>query len=219
MAETANTFHSFSGVDIHAVFGNVEFGEIQMVSYKADREKAPVYVMGSSDPRTIARGKRLITGAVVFVVFEVDSLIQAMSGTTEQPYLSVQETANYNDDGSLIAPPGGSVTYADPLVQGTNTFAAEVDITQLNKQAPARMADQLLPFDITLVGANEYGKTTTMKIHQVELMSEAGGISIDDLVIEKQISFIARNISNWSSGRAASAVAGTLAGSVAVPAQ
>lgn len=220
MAESydrTNTFHSFSGVDIHAVFGNVEFGEIQMVSYKADREKAPVYVMGSSDPRTIARGKRLITGAVVFVVFEVDSLIQAMTNSTENPYLSVQETANYNTDGSLKAPPGGSKTYINPAVQGTNTFNAEVDITKLNVQAAARMADQLLPFDITLVGANEYGKTTTMKIHQVELMSEAGGISIDDLVIEKQISFIARNISNWTSGRAASGAAESTAQHAGAP--
>lgn len=204
---TNNTFHSFSGVDIHAVFDNVEFGEIQMVSYKADREKAPVYVMGSSDPRTIARGKRLITGAVVFVVFEVDSLIQAMSTTTEQPYLSVQETANYNDGELKEGIDGGSQTYTDPLAQGSNTFISSADATALNKQAPARMADQLLPFDITLVGANEYGKTTTMKIQGVELMSEAGGVSIDDLVIEKQISFIARNIKNWDRGIAKDAEA------------
>ncbi len=54
------TYNSFSGVDIQAVFDNVVFGELQMVSYKIDREKAPVYTMGSADLRTIARGKRLV---------------------------------------------------------------------------------------------------------------------------------------------------------------
>ena len=56
------TYNSFSGTDIHAVFGDTVFGDLQMVSYKSDREKAPVYTMGSPDPRTIARNKRLITG-------------------------------------------------------------------------------------------------------------------------------------------------------------
>lgn len=193
-----NTFHSFSGVDIHAVFNDVEFGEIQMVSYKADREKAPVYVMGSSDPRTIARGKRLITGAVVFVVFEKDSLLEVMRERTDSPYLSNQETANYGEDGLSSAPAGGSNAVGN-LSAGTNTGVVgnNVNGTDLVTQSQARLADQLLPFDITLVGANEYGKTTKMIINGVELMSEAGGVSIDDLVIEKQMSFIARSIKNW----------------------
>lgn len=201
-----NTFHSFSGVDIHAVFDDVEFGEIQMVSYKADREKAPVYVMGSSDPRTIARGKRLITGAVVFVVFEKDSLLEVMRDRTEQPYLSNQETANYGEDGLSSAPAGGS-NAVGTLSAGTNTnvVGSNVNGTDLVTQSQARLADQLLPFDITLVGANEYGKTTKMIINGVELMSEAGGVSIDDLVIEKQMSFIARSIKNWDNAAVATA--------------
>lgn len=211
-----NSFHSFSGVDIHAVFGDVEFGEIQMVSYKADRVKAPVYVMGSSDPRTIARGKRLITGAVVFVVFEKDSLLAVMNNRGNDPFLSIQETANYNDTGNQ-APAGGSLsgfggksaggggtnTSANLNGGGTNTVAANFGQSDLVKESKARLADQLLPFDITLVGANEYGKATKMIIQGVELMSESGGISIDDLVIEKQISFIARNLKTWDNNAVA----------------
>lgn len=209
----SNSFHSFSGVDIHAVFGDVEFGEIQMVSYKADRVKAPVYVMGSSDPRTIARGKRLITGAVVFVVFEKDSLLRVMNKRNDKPHLSNQETANYNESNDNASPAGGSASGFDGSVGGggTNTsgnlgtnfnLGASFDGTSLVKESQARLADQLLPFDITLVGANEYGKVTKMVIQGVELMSESGGISIDDLVIEKQISFIARNLKTWNNKRA-----------------
>ena len=194
------TFHSFSGVDIHAVFGDVQFGEIQMVSYKSDREKAPVYVMGSSDPRTIARGKRLITGAVVFVVFERDSLLAVMAEVTDQPYLSNQESANYLDN-----PPAGGSNSIPGTTQGTNAGAAFGGVDSLTTQTKARLADQLLPFDITLVGANEYGKTTKMVLEGVELMSESGGISIDDLVIEKQMSFIARRIKNWNNSAATTA--------------
>ena len=56
------------------------------------------------------------------------------------------------------------------------------------------LADQLLPFDITIVGIPEYGNAYAKRliIHGVEIMTEASGTSIDDLVIEKQNSFIAR---------------------------
>jgi len=204
------TFHSFSGVDMHAVFGDVQFGELQMVSYKSDREKAPVYVMGSSDPRTIARGKRLITGAVVFVVFERDSLLDAMNthNGNRKPYLSIEEQANFAGNDLRDNLDGGSYS-AFTGVPGTNTgglpannvgtVTANANALALATQQNARLGDQLLPFDITLVGANEYGKVTKMIINDVELMTEAGGVSIDDLVIEKQMSFIARAISNWVS--------------------
>lgn len=189
-------FHSYAGVDIHAVFGNEIFGEIQMVSYKIDREKAPVYTMGSADPRTIARGKRLITGACVFVVFDRDALVEAMNKQADRnPHLSKEFTANINADGSLTsagreaALNGGSV--------GLGGSAGTIGKETFTQQTAARLADQILPFDITLVGASEYGKTSKMVIQGVELMSEAGGMSIDDLVIEKQMSFIARAIVNW----------------------
>jgi hypothetical protein len=194
MAEaTVKTYHSFGGTDIHAVFGDEVFGELQMVSYKTDREKAPVYTMGSADLRTIARGKRLTSGACVFIVFDRDSLLDIMNKkASNQPHLDKTFTANSLDNAAAKAAvqQGGSVEgQFDTSSIGLDTFTSQTD---------AKLVDQLLPFDITLVGANEYGQSSKMTIHGVELMSEAGGISIDDLVIEKQMSFIARRISNWT---------------------
>ena len=189
-------FHSFSGVDIHAVFGDTVFGELQMIRYNIDREKAPVYTMGSANLRTIARGKRLISGACVFVVFEKDSLVSTLNerGTEFNPYLTKSDTANLA---------GGS---ADSLA-GSSQFgiageSAGQSASRFTQSAQAKLADQLLPFDVTLVGANEYGQYTKMTIKGLELMTESGGISIDDLVIEKQMNFIAREIENWNNGSA-----------------
>ena len=49
--------------------------------------------MGSPDPRTIARNKRLITGGCVFVVFDQDALLDSMraeaqSNAERQVYLT-----------------------------------------------------------------------------------------------------------------------------------
>ena len=199
-------YHSFSGIDISAVFGNTVFGELQMVSYKSDREKAPVYTMGSPDPRTIARGKRLVTGVCVFVVFDKDSLVNAISQQTGRDvYLSKDETANFAKGGFATQAAQGAALTGGSLgseitIDGAGTLAGADNSGLRNKLKTATkplLGDQLLPFDITLVAANEYGQVSKMVIHGVELMTEAGGISIDDLVLEKQMSFIAKRISSW----------------------
>lgn len=198
------TFSSYSGADIHAVFGDTVFGEIQMISYKQDREKAPVYTMGSPDLRTVARGKRLITGACVFVVFDKDGLLSAMnegSNINRNPFISKDEVA-MNGKSNID---GGNISTADrqlaldaggtaSVLQGRRGLS-ELDFTE---QVKAFHLDQLLPFDITIVGANEYGSVSKMVIKGVELMTEAGGMSIDDMVLEKQVAFIARGIEQWS---------------------
>ena len=197
------TFTSFSGADIHAVFGDTIFAQLQMISYKQDREKAPVYTMGSPDLRTIARGKRLITGACVFVVFDRDGLLEAVNNNTNKnrsPHISKDEAAmagklpvanaNVSDKNKRAALDlGGTVSVLD----GENGKDAK-----FTDKVPAFHLDQLLPFDITIVGANEYGRVSKMIIRGVELMTEAGGMSIDDLVLEKQVAFIARSIEQWN---------------------
>lgn len=195
----ATQFNSFSGVDIHAVFGDTVFGELQMVSYKIDREKAPVYTMGSPDLRSIARGKRLITGACVFVVFDRDSLLAAMRKDENihgRAWLPASDVANFNADGSLTLE--GQAAASQGTTASIINGAQGVDYRDLKVYSEIRLADQILPFDITLLGTNEYGKATKMVIRSVELMSEAGGISIDDLVIEKQMSYIARSVQTWT---------------------
>lgn len=197
-ANNLRVYNTISGLDIQAVFGNTVFGEIQMVSYKIDREKAPVYTMGSANLRTIARGKRLVTGACVFVLFDRDSLLQAMNANTDlHPALNKEDRANLD---RVTTQAGGTVQqdYAG-LVQNLNNDNFADSIRQVGQ---AYLGDQLLAFDITLVGTNEYGASTKMVIKGVELMTEASGVSIDDLVIEKQFSFIAREVQNWTQGTA-----------------
>lgn len=55
-------------------------------------------------------------------------------------------------------------------------------------------SDQILPFDVTLAGANEYGAMCAAKIFGVEILNEGTGVSIDDAVTEGQATFVARSI-------------------------
>lgn len=58
-------------------------------------------------------------------------------------------------------------------------------------------SDQVLPFDVTLAGNNEYGAATAMRIFGVEILNEGVGISIDDAVSEMQATFVARYVQPW----------------------
>lgn len=61
----------------------------------------------------------------------------------------------------------------------------------LSELATPWYSDQILPFDITLAGTNEYGAMTAAKIFGVEILNEGSGISIDDAVTEMQATFVA----------------------------
>ena len=61
-----------------------------------------------------------------------------------------------------------------------------------------QLLDQVPPFDITLVGVSEgTGDVSRMIIHGVQFSSDQGGSSVDDLLLERQVTFLARRISPW----------------------
>ena len=56
-------------------------------------------------------------------------------------------------------------------------------------------SDQVLPFDITVAAANEYGAAASAKLFGVEILNEGFGSSVDDSVLEMQATFVARSVS------------------------
>ena len=53
------------------MIGQFQFAELQAISYAITREKAPIYTMGSADPRAYSRNKRGIAGNLVWINFVV----------------------------------------------------------------------------------------------------------------------------------------------------
>lgn len=73
------TYTTFGGCDIVAAFNGKIIGELQGITYSITREKAPVYTMGSAEPRSFSRGKRGIAGTLVFTVFNRDALLAELT--------------------------------------------------------------------------------------------------------------------------------------------
>jgi hypothetical protein len=204
-SEIARSYNSFSGSDIRAVIGNLPFAEIQAISYSVTREKAPIYTMGSADPRAFSRNKRGVAGSLVWInfdrhallniIYEADGVFVANVDDVRAEFSpastqKLSQTAIFTS--SLFRPAGIPIP--------TTVDAQDVPINSVSgfkMEAAPWYSDQILPFDITLAATNEIGAASTMKIFGVEILNEGSGVSIDDAVTEMQATWVARLVEPW----------------------
>jgi hypothetical protein len=184
------TYTTFSGCDIVATFGNQVIGELQAITYSISREKAPVYTMGSAEPRSFSRGKRGIAGTIVFTVFDRDALIEAL---TQQEGLNTVNRIGTVATDDATEP----MTINDWDREMTGAIAG-VDRDQIGatilRSAEPNYADEIPPFDITISFANEYGQKAVLVIYGAEILNEGSGFSIDSVTTEKACTFVARRV-------------------------
>lgn len=207
-SEIARTYNSFSGSDIRAVIGTFSFAEIQAISYSVTREKAPVYTMGTPDPRAFSRNKRGVAGSLVWINFDRHALLNLIYegngvfvANTDDIMPQYSTAANQYLAQSAVFTSTLTTVAGSPLP--TTIQPTDVPINPANgaagwkEEAAPWYSDQILPFDITLAGTNELGASTTMKIYGVEILNEGSGVSIDDAVTEMQATWVARLVEPW----------------------
>jgi hypothetical protein len=206
-SEFTRGYNSFSGVDIKAVFAGKAIGTLQGISYSVSREKAPVYTMGSPDPRAFARGKRGIAGSLVFIQFDTEPLMYELANKDRNPLYFISDTDDlrpeFSQSADLVPVAGATVTpvgTTSPNAVGVSATNQESDIsTVLSDQQAAVpwLADQIPPFDVVLSAANEYGGLAIMKILGCEIMNGGYGVSVDDIVSEHSYTYIAMGLVPW----------------------
>lgn len=206
--DLARQYTSFSGVDIKVLIDGSIVGTMQAVSYAIQREKAPIYVMGKVDPLSFSRGKRGIAGTMISIMLD-QHLIWSSPWNTSNVVLDDDEIIPGSYD-NTPAQNNLQAYDADALnseglttIDGTASPAAvEALGASLQEEYTVRTptyVDQVTPFDISIVAANEYGKTAMMRIYGCEILNEGSGFSIDDIVIENQMTYICRTILPWRS--------------------
>jgi len=194
-ASLSKSYNSHSGVDMICTFGGKVIGELQGISYTVQREKAPIYTMGSADPRSFSRGKRGIAGSVVFVVLDRSALLETMRNV---PYIANKYDIPNGfaiDDVKVPTVEIGS-GLAGSLAGSANVTVSRVVIDKV--LAKPMYLDQVLPFDIVITSSNEYGSFMRMMIHGVEILNCGSGMSIDDITTDEACTFIATRITPWS---------------------
>ena len=159
--------------------------------------------MGSPDARAYSRNKRGIAGSLIWINFDRHAflnLIQQCAGTFVADLDEIRpQYSNVANGGQVFS--SSVIRAAGPSIGSTinNLDAMTFTSTGQQKQvATPWYSDQVLPFDITLSGANEYGAMCAAKIFGVELLNEGMGISIDDAVTEMQATFVSRVVEPMS---------------------
>ena len=212
--DLSKTYTSYSGVDIKVIINGKTAGSMQALSYAIQREKAPIYVMGSVDPVSYSRGKRGIAGTMISLMMDTH-ILKSESFRNEQ-YLGdkneifVQVTPGDQAGGGNSALNQLSNSNQNITIQDARTVAAGGNGTpgaQLTSEqasdvyqvADVVYVDQILPFDVTITAANEYGQSAQMRLYGCEILNEGSGFSIDDIVIENQMTYVCRTILPWRS--------------------
>jgi len=232
--DLTKTFTSFAGVDIKVILNGHHAGSMQAISYAIQREKAPIYVMGTVDPISFSRGKRGIAGTMISLMMNYH-MLYSNSFEMESAYLDkgelfgeyIQKQAgnrnpNINDatqEGSLyrelLGADGQTASSTGEIrskkfdlgTQTPNRLAineqwisdyAESDLASNYQVAKVFYMDQILPFDVVIHAANEYGHTAQMRLFGCEILNEGSGFSIDDMVIENQMTYVCRTLLPWS---------------------
>lgn len=206
------TYTTFSGVDITALFDNMTVMTLQGLAVSITREKVPVYTFGKARAVSISRGKRGIAGTLQFVLFDRDALYNLMVDKDHYYYAHADEVnwlTNTMNPAAYVGQQrnvgGTSIPGLSETQAGTQTYDAynapaggAIVGVGVSVATPAQYADQIWPFDATLVAQNEYGQGAWSSVIGIEIINEGGGISMDDLTNEEQCTYIAIHRHPWT---------------------
>jgi hypothetical protein len=140
--------------------------------------------MGSPDARAYSRNKRGIAGSLIWINFDRHSLlnlIQKCAGTFVADIDEIRPQYTSVADGGAVF--SSSVVRSSGASVGSTINQLDNQLTSAGQNAQLATpwySDQVLPFDVTLSGANEYGAMCAAKIYGLEILNEGFGISIDD---------------------------------------
>lgn len=181
----SETYTTFSGADIVCTFAGVAIGALSGITWSVTREKAPIYTMGAPNPRSFSRGKRGIAGSLIFTVFDRPGLYSMLDEHAKDGSIRYF-TRTHNvlpglDDGASADVKHRGVV---PVFDSTTDVVSGIPY----------YADQIPPFDVTITFANEYGQQAVRSIYGLEILNEGSGASMDDIVIEETMTFVARDL-------------------------
>ena len=163
--------------------------------------KASTLKMGSPDARAFARNKRGVAGSLVWINFDRHALLDLFYKARGLFVADQDEIRPQFQDPDTFDPTAlfnsSVVRDTGPYIGATIDHLDNISVPAVGgwtELATPWYSDQILPFDITLAAANEYGAMAGAKIFGVEILNEGTGVSIDDTVTETQASFVARII-------------------------
>ena len=218
LLQPKNVYQAFSGANIYAVVGDRRLGTLQAVTCSITRETAALYGMGDPNPKAFVQGKRGIAGTLVFTQFDRHALMgDVFSDSFNKPL--AQQNALFQSRFLRTDLDSGKAGATDSLLNGAPiasrnfdaSFGSQIDVNPtgaLNSDIKSQLttlyglvsqqrviySDQIPEFDITVSMINEAGDVAFAVIGGVKLVNEGWGYTMDDLVSEMALTYVARKV-------------------------
>lgn len=163
-------YHSVGGDATHVIFnfpghGALYMGSLISLSYQSFRDKVPIYNLGNTNIDGFAIGKRYVAGSLIRTIFLHDDLSDFLTKITKAIGLK-----------------------------------KNIDSIYQNKLEKMRtyhhlMFDDIIPFDIIILLSSEYGAYSVSEVIYGATLINSGQVhSINDLIAEGTMSFVARDV-------------------------
>jgi hypothetical protein len=165
--QTAHRFTSYAGADIKAI---VHFFD----PTAPEAGKARIKILGDLQTLTISTHREKFP-------------VRALGHVGPKGYTRGPRTIG----GTLIFTVFDKTILSEMLIQGNQLEDAPIDNIGV---LGAVLVDQIPPFDITIMFANETGSMSKLVIFGVELINEGQSMSIEDLITENVVTYVARHI-------------------------
>lgn len=138
--------------------------------------------------------KRGIAGSMIFVMMDRHALLYQIHNDPKFNFVSDKDEIRPDMSGfsATQKQQGAVLTNIETLTNPTTS-----PITSNWEKVAPWYSDQCPPFNVVLTGINEMGRGGVMVIWGVEILNEGYGISIDDLVSEQQMTYVARSLTPW----------------------
>jgi hypothetical protein len=139
-------------------------------------------------------------GASIYYYLEQDmySTYERNYAQLESKYLKKSKEVIIEEKTEIIVEETESLNYENYSFIKNRQYDVG-NLTNNYSAARVEYLDQILPFDIVIVGVNEYGQSAQMRMYGVEALGESKSLSIDQLTVNYEVPFIARTILPWRS--------------------
>lgn len=133
----------------------------------------------------------------MFTVFDRDALIEEFKGKLNGETTGIQKfkaERNSDTDVNFLSVEDWDQEMSRYAGVGDQTGSSIGNVSDLTSKYQPIYADEILPFDITITFANEYGQRAMLVLYGIELLNEGSGYSIDSVTSEKAYTFVGRRI-------------------------
>lgn len=164
-----------------------------------DRQKLPILQLGNKEPVGFGRGFRIISGMIDYVALKQDILFEIL-GTFElkdadsiKKIETVQTAEDIKKYKEVISSVAGVLKIKD---YETKALGETQPLSGFSSSIPYAL-DMLPPLNLLVIGVNDNGNASYLKIKGLEFSSSSFVITLNDVAMAQRAAWIAKSYEPW----------------------